>query len=224
MLVENLAAVIWRMRRSLVAESAVIDDAIRFNAVDTLQAQFLEAWDRSRAGEIAGGMLRPSSNRFLIREAIHALKLFRGGVARFGFHKDDDPWLLMKVYGLDHDQAAPLGIFRTVQLNSKLATGVLNKPGISYSPEELKKNTIEILDREIKRLEGQEMLQESMDKERAPSRVLAALVPPQETMDRVVRYEAHLSREFDRILNRLERVQRMRRGQPGPPTLNLNIT
>ncbi len=67
------------------------------------------------------------------------------------------------------------------------------------------------------------MLQESMDKERAPSRVLAALVPPQETMDRVVRYEAHLSREFDRILNRLERVQRMRRGQPGPPTLNLNI-
>ena len=31
-------------------------------------------------------------------------------------------------------------------------------------------------------------------------------------MDRFVRYEAQLSREFDQILNQLERVQRMRRG------------
>ncbi len=224
MLVENLAAVIWRIRRSLRAESAVIDDAVGFNEVDTLQAQFLEVWDRSRAGEAAGGMLRPSSNRFLIREAINALKLFRGSVARFGFRKDEDPWLLRKIFGLDHDQAAPLGIFRSFQLNSQLATGVLKKPGISYSPEELKKEMIEILDAEIKRLEAQEMLQESMDEQRAPSRALAALVPPQDAMERFVRYETHLSREFDRILNRLERVQRMRRGQPGPPTLNLNIT
>ena len=224
MLVENLAAVIWRIRRSLRAESAVIDDAIRFNAADTLQAQFLEVWDRSRAGETAGGMLRPSSNRFLTREAIDALKLFRESLERFGFRKDEDPWLLRKIYGLDHDEAAPLGILRAFQLQSKLATGVLKKPGISNSPEELKKETIEILDEEIKRLEGQEVLQEGLDKERAPSRVLAALVPPPDAVDRFVRYETHLSREFDRILNRLERVQRMRRGQAGPPTLNLNIT
>jgi hypothetical protein len=33
-------------------------------------------------------------------------------------------------------------------------------------------------------------------------------------MDSFVRYEAHLSREFDRTLNQLERAQRLRLGQP----------
>jgi hypothetical protein len=31
------------------------------------------------------------------------------------------------------------------------------------------------------------------------------------------RYETHLSREIDRVLNRLERLQRMRQGKPLPP-------
>jgi len=35
--------------------------------------------------------------------------------------------------------------------------------------------------------------------------------PAQEAADRIIRYEAHLSREFSRTLNELERVQRMRR-------------
>jgi len=38
-----------------------------------------------------------------------------------------------------------------------------------------------------------------------------------------MRYEAHLSREFDHVLNQLERLQRMRRRQPAPPMLNLEI-
>ena len=43
-------------------------------------------------------------------------------------------------------------------------------------------------------------------------------------MDRFIRYEAHLSREFDRILNRLERLQRFRHGQPALPTLNVEVS
>ena len=37
----------------------------------------------------------------------------------------------------------------------------------------------------------------------------------------VIRYETHLSREIDRILNRLERLQRTRQGQPPAAPLNL---
>ena len=36
----------------------------------------------------------------------------------------------------------------------------------------------------------------------------AGLIPFQEAMDRFVRYEAHLSREFDRTLNQLEACNR----------------
>jgi hypothetical protein len=39
-----------------------------------------------------------------------------------------------------------------------------------------------------------------------------------------IRYEAHLSREIDRILNRLERLQRMRQGPPLPAPINVSIS
>ena len=42
--------------------------------------------------------------------------------------------------------------------------------------------------------------------------------------DHLLRYETHLSREIDRILNRLERLQRMRKGQPLPPQVDVKIS
>ena len=52
----------------------------------------------------------------------------------------------------------------------------------------------------------------------------AAVIPGQEVSDRLLRYETHLSREIDRILNRLERLQRMRKGQPLPPQVDVKIS
>jgi hypothetical protein len=54
--------------------------------------------------------------------------------------------------------------------------------------------------------------------------IYAAGIPSQEIADRLLRYEAHLSREIDRILNRLERLQRIRKGQPLPPQLDVKIS
>ena len=48
-----------------------------------------------------------------------------------------------------------------------------------------------------------------------------ARVPTQEVSDRLIRYEAHLSREFDRTLTQFERLQRMRLGQPVLPKLEV---
>jgi hypothetical protein len=43
-------------------------------------------------------------------------------------------------------------------------------------------------------------------------------------LDRLLRYESSLERAFDRTLNQLERLQRIRLGQPVPPTVNLNLS
>jgi hypothetical protein len=51
--------------------------------------------------------------------------------------------------------------------------------------------------------------------------VAGARVPSQEVSDRLLRYEAHLSREFDRTLSQLERLQRIRSGQPVLPKLEV---
>ena len=42
-------------------------------------------------------------------------------------------------------------------------------------------------------------------------------------IDLLLRYESSLERAFDRALSQLERLQRIRKGQPVPPTLNVNL-
>lgn len=48
-------------------------------------------------------------------------------------------------------------------------------------------------------------------------------VPSQDVVDRLIRCEAHLSREIDRTLSQLERLQRIRLGHAVPPPLRLEI-
>ena len=52
---------------------------------------------------------------------------------------------------------------------------------------------------------------------------LTSLLPPQADLDRIVRYESHLSREFDRKLSQLERLQRARREHPPAPTIKIDL-
>ena len=52
----------------------------------------------------------------------------------------------------------------------------------------------------------------------------AALVLEQRKLDRLLRYSASLERDFDRTLVQLERLQRIRKGQPVLPPLNVKIS
>lgn len=225
MLVENLAAITWRKRRLVQAETAEIEKATRSKLIDSIQAQQLEVWDRLRAGETSGGLLRPSPNPSLIEQAIVLLGRVRDYIKEFGFpKKDDDPWLLRKIYGLDHDGKVPFCFWRIFGCYSDLAAEAPNGNERTAYLDELKKRAIQAFDEEIETLQKQAAILLFVDRKKRACDSTAAMVPSQNAMDRLVRYEAHLSREFDRVLNQLERVQRMRRGQPGPPTLNLNLS
>jgi len=223
-LVETLAILFWRRRRVLGAEGAEIAKAAEFQTVDSMQAQVCEAWDQSRAGETSGGMLRQSSNPFVLQEAVQALAMVRIALETFGFQKDKDPWLLRKLYGLDHDNGVPLSVFKLYQALSDLATNPSKGDEAPPSPDELKKQALAILDAEIKRLEALRELQRIVGKQRGEYETIAALVPSQDALDRLVRYEAHLSREIDRTLSQLERLQRIRLGQAVPPQLRLEVS
>ncbi len=82
--------------------------------------------DRSRAAETSGGILRPSSNPLLIREAVSMLRVFRSRLEAAGFRKDDDPWILRKLYGLDHDAGIPFCLWRVFLFYSELAMEAAN--------------------------------------------------------------------------------------------------
>ena len=48
-------------------------------------------------------------------------------------------------------------------------------------------------------------------------------LPPVDATDKLLRYEAHLDRQFYRAMDQLERLQRQRRGETVPPPLNINL-
>ena len=50
------------------------------------------------------------------------------------------------------------------------------------------------------------------------------MVPEGEAGERFLRYEGSLERSIDRTLQQLERLQRMRLGQPVPPTLKADVS
>ena len=64
----------------------------------------------------------------------------------------------------------------------------------------------------------------SIESDRIKVQILRESIPDSQGIDRLLRYETHLSRESDRILSRLERLQRTRKGQPLPPQMDVNIS
>jgi hypothetical protein len=130
--------------------------------------------------------------------------------------------LLRKLYGFDYDGAAPVSLYLEFLIYSRLATETPTESGNQASPDELKKEMLEILDQEIQRLTILEEVALAANKRRGEYQTAAALIPDQGNLERIIRCETHLSREYDRLLNQLERVQRIRLGQP-VPTIRLEI-
>lgn len=223
-LVEYLATLFLRKRRVMQAERAEISKVTALGARDFFLARAREDWDRSREGESSGGMLRHISNPLVVRRAIEMLEVQRNGLEKFGFRKGEDCWLLRKLYGLDHDKAVPWGMFSAYQHNLRLATATTKGYENRYSPDEMKAETLGALDQEIKRLEMVELSALAADEQRAQYETTAALVPSPGVLERLIRADAHLSREIDRTFTQLDNLQRRRSGQPRLPAIKVDVT
>ena len=222
-LVDQLATILWRRRRVIRAEAAEIDKAIHSSVLDTYMAQSKEVWECSRSGETTGGMLKHEENQLILREAIFMLTVVRCGLEKFGFR--GDPWILRKLYGLDHDDAAPMGsVFHLYLSLSKPAEENPTGDGGAESEQDRKNKMLKVLDDEIKRLEDLREVSLALCIKRIQYDKLTHLVPPPAVSERLLRYETHLSREFDRTLSQLDHLQRMRLGQPVLPPVNVRLS
>jgi hypothetical protein len=132
--------------------------------------------------------------------------------------------VLNRGYGLDHDGDMPWGIMHAYSIHQICATDTPELTAIPDAPDKLKKEMVAIFDEEIKFLKTLEESQRDLEKRRGKYQTIAALVPSQDVLERLLRYEANLRREFDRTLNQLERLQRVRLGQPEPPTVRLELS
>jgi len=222
-LVEKLAVVLWRQRRLLQVERAEI---VRtdIKTADARLAHHVQALDYALPEGYFAGKPGTSSNLFILREAIHRLTKFQLAMEADCCEEGEKQRIRRVLFGLDQEDAARDRDVRECVEISRLTAGFPGAKEAATDPDQLKACMREALAEEVNRLQKLQDLQEAIELRKIDSSVDVARIPSEEVADRLLRYEAHLSREFDRTLTQLERLQRMRRGQPVLPPIKVDIS
>jgi probable addiction module antidote protein len=168
------------------------------------------------------GKLAHSSNLKGFENAIEILEIVR-------FSDEDDSRAdkvrapLRMIYGSEKDGAPPYALRQLFVALWKLPSAPQEEENTEDSADPIR-FMCKAIDKEMLRLAMLHDAASSVERLIGWHDLATGLVPPQEVSDRVLRYEAHRSREFDRTLSQLECLQRMRVGQPVPPPIRLDLS
>ncbi|HXM96677.1 MAG TPA: hypothetical protein VOA64_20860 [Candidatus Dormibacteraeota bacterium] len=225
-LVEKLAALLWRNRRLLIAEGAEIRAGAEFLESDGQERQRQEV---AKLPQLRGngGLMRWLANPEALQGCLYLLNILRESIERIGFDPDWDKKNLTTLYGEHHKETLwretlfnRYLIWLTISLSSEEEP---QEKGTT-SPQQCKDMFLAELVAEIKRLERYEQEQATVVSDKLKLESLCSNVPDAQQLDRLLRYETTLERGIDRVLNQIERLQRMRLGQPVAPSLNVNVS
>jgi hypothetical protein len=223
-LVEKLASLTWRYRRMLVAERA----EIRSEQYNGWRLAAAKERDREEALLLATsevtpklGMLARWENPLVRERCIALLKTLCELMERRGFRPDQDLRIISSCYGLpDSIQLSDLYNFYSSSDDS------IRKEAGSEHDLPKAERVRKCLDFIQQMIDGHVEWDQKIKSFVHPHRLemTAANVPESTRLDRLLKYSASLERDFDRTLNQLERLQRIRTGQPVPPQFNVNIS
>ena len=212
-LVDQIIQVAWRLRRARTAESGEIALSVdagwrkrsRFNP--QLQWAQWEVWgdpawamgDSAVGNSILAGWLRQ------VRARVEQEGELTGDAIKIPFHGKPNT-LSEELEKLRQNNSPPPG---------EDAAG---------QREERKKQLLSQLDRKLRDLEW--VMDDCRQRERAEEQAhqLAAVLPSEETLDKILRYETALLRQLNQAMNQLERLQRRRQGEAVPPPLTLDVS
>jgi hypothetical protein len=228
-LVDKMATILWRHRRLLLAEVG----EIRQNSLslDALALSTGQSANRQESGMLsmrAGtGLLNANPDTYSLANILEILKDFRGRFQKKGFQEESDKRVLKLIYG-EFDPTNIRGTQITDAYNLWLAQskGAAERPTDENRPsiEKYKEKMLQVLDEEIQRIHKLVEKQEAHQAEATELKKLSGSIPWEPGMERILRYEASLERAFDRALAQLERLQRMRLGQPVAPPIKVDVT
>jgi hypothetical protein len=229
-LIEQLATLVWRSRRVVAAETAMIAKSPTFiGVVDKPHADLpnqprlqSDLTDRKTVTTLTDGekvITRTEGNKVttkteLILETAKKLAKLRENIKERGVGYIEDVRLLFEAYG-EFDERGDLCDDFLFAL-----AGYRKYGGDTKSKDHIANFVIESIDVEICRLGT---LLQQVESDEVVFNSLASLIPPQADLDRTLRYESHLSREIDRKLTQLERLQRARRGHPPVPSIKIDL-
>ena len=216
-LVEKLAANLWRYKRLILTET--VD--VAYTSKRAQMEMMLAGSQDLRKRENNGRMMADDAHSDSLERAIELAQKLRDLIRERGFDIDADVVTLFKLYGPTVDAHLPVDtelIYGYWQKYSKVKTE--NKQLKDRIPlEEAKKQAIDMLDAQIKWAESRRECLKPYEDMRA---VLS--FPSEVAQEKIMRYEAHLGREFDRTLQQIERLRRIRSGQPTPPPIEVKLS
>jgi len=226
-LVEKLSTLLWRSRRLIVAEAAEIQMSTEFleweeNDTQEKSAEEIEQDGFSLRQE---GLIRHKENPVILEMCLELLGELRLGVKDEGFGYEQAGEILSKLYGDTEEERLQQTLLESYQAwkYTSTASEEERKPEGCPSPTKCKDNALQEINDEIRGLKKYQKDRAPIESHRRELEILRRGIPDAHRLDRLLRYEASLERAFDRTLIQLERLQRMRRGQPLPPQVDVNL-
>ena len=229
--VDKLAALLWRQRRLLIAEGAEIQKGREFSECDKYQHDEAAAEDALLRCSLpySMGLIRQISNPVVLQRCLDLLEELKTRIKSDDFDHEWNRTILTQIYGTSRTECSQIDILIFYlscfpKALETLGPDVRVLPQDSASLEKSKNRFLEGLEAEIERLNLYKSERALIESTRLKLASLSRGVPDAMQMDRLLRYAASLDRDVDRLLKQLERLQRMRLGQPLPPPVDVNVS
>jgi hypothetical protein len=168
---------------------------------------------------------------------LSSLVKLRDRIKDRGFQAGQDRLLLTEIYGKRNPKLNPYigqesGTYNRPNLfddyetwlrTAEIPEDERQKEGYA-SPARCREKVLSAVEREIERLKAIFDALKASRTHQTQLEELRRTLPEPDRIERLLRYEASLERAFDRTLLQLERLQRMRLGQPVTPPVKIDIT
>jgi hypothetical protein len=233
-LVEKLTTIIWRYRRMLTAESAEIRKSSQFVKTDLRFAKQEEAEKismRQQEGQLFDPSLEPVGlmwnirNSDVLERCKELLVQMRHKIQSSRLSWERDSPILKTIYGDKSRHLRPTLYQEYWTYFSTASVSEAERQRKGYATrEQCEQEVLRQITAQINYLKHYHDKSESIESTRREVEILRQRVPDSAALDRLLRYESCLERAFDRTLTQLERLQRMREGQPMPPQLDVKIS
>jgi|SRR5665213_3301903 len=235
LILDMVASNMWRQCRQLIAEGAEIRRNSEFLEFDCCRKERSEAEEIGQsleAGKVDMFAREPVAlisnihNPVVIQRCIELLVELRRGIETNGFDKERDRLVLKRIYGESSNPHLQdtLNDEYSFWLKAAQAAKEQKESEEYYTRAECQKIVLRVIGAEIKWLKEYLEQLELIEHKRRQVEILRQRVPESLALDRLLRYRNSLEREFYRLLAEYDRAQRVRKGLPLPPQLDVKIS
>jgi hypothetical protein len=222
LLVDMMVSNLWRQRRALVAEGA----EIRKSSLKIFDPKpLVERLSIFEPDNMIARVTEPDG----FDDCMDLLAELRQGIEANGFNEKKDCSLLRTIYGDPNSPHFQCTLYDKYITRLKTAKATEDERALEgFAPPEICKEVmLTDIDAEISKIKKEYQDEEKRDSIASELRELKTLgecFPESPRLDHLLRYMNALERAFDRLLTQYERVQRLRKGQPLPPQVDVKIS